>query len=360
MTGRFVNLKATLIPLIILLAATSNLTQAALEDSFCDSTGNLSIQNLNLKGGKFSPGQELQRVTIPISYTCTISYTTYGPGYRPTLGVTPSFQSVINSLKGSGLALDVIIQESGQTPVTFPWSELKRAVTSGSSITKGFGAWLPNPRPPTPAPPYNLNGNMTLRFFVDSAFITNKPISIKVPGIPAFQILSHDPDGVGAKAGKPITTSTFNIRFIPDYSGRVIVSPSVVRMGHFYTDYNDTLAKQVPFTVTAQQNLGAGSPFSAPLAIEFKTTGLTLTDSGRAVILHNTDGQLNGLKLVVEDEASTPVIFNSVVPMGTINMGYEPNGKIIKTYTATVTPISGETVKTGNFSVAMTITITYI
>ncbi|ECI3373099.1 adhesion protein, partial [Salmonella enterica subsp. diarizonae] len=85
------------------------------------------------------------------------------------------------------------------------------------------------------------------------------------------------------------------LRFIPDNSGRVIISPSVVRMGHFYTEYKETMvAREVPFTVTAQQNTGTQTPFVAPLAIEFQTNGLTLADADSSVTLKNTKGEVNG------------------------------------------------------------------
>ncbi|EIR0756242.1 adhesion protein, partial [Salmonella enterica] len=322
---------------------------AQVTDSYCDSTGNFSIQNINLKGGNFTEGQELQSISIPVSYTCYTFPKTFGPEYRATMQINQNFRTVMNTLSGAGLGVDVIIQENGQAPVTFPWSDIKSALNSGRSVTKGFGRWLNfKPFPPVPAT-YPLTGIMTLRIFVEAKF-NSTFASITVPSVSAFNILAYDPASISAISGKPVTTSSFNLRFIPDNSGRVIISPQTVRLGHFYTTYEPSLSKETTFTVTAQQNIGSGHNFTAPLAIAFKTNGLTLADADSAVILHNTDGQPNGLKLLVSDETGTPVTFNKAAPLGDINITPGATGRIVKQYTATVKAIPGETVKTGNFA----------
>ncbi|EBF1800571.1 fimbrial protein [Salmonella enterica] len=332
---------------------------AQVTDSYCDSMGHFTIQNINLKGGNFTEGQELQSINIPVSYTCYTFPKTFGPEYRATLQINQNFRTVMNTLSGAGLGVDVTIQESGQAPVSFPWSDIKRAINSGSSVTKGFGRWLNfKPFPPVPAV-YPLTGTMTLRIFVEAKF-NSTFANINVPSVSAFNIMAYDPTSIGAISGKPVTTSSFNLRFIPDNSGRVIVSPSVINLGHFYTTYEPSLSKETAFTVTAQQNIGSGHNFTAPLAIAFKTNGLTLADADRAVILHNTDGQPNGLKLMVSDETGTPVTFNKTAPLGDINITPGATGRIVKQYTATVKAIPGETVKTGNFATAMTVVVTYI
>ncbi|EFS7707291.1 fimbrial protein [Salmonella enterica] len=329
---------------------------AQVTDSYCDSTGHFSIQNINLKGGNFTEGQELQSINIPVSYTCYTFPKSYGPEYRATLQINQNFRSVMNTLSGAGLGVDVTIQESGQSPVSFPWSDIKRAINSGSSVTKGFGRWLNfKPVPAT----YPLTGTMTLRIFVE-AKLNSTFANINVSSVSAFNILAYDPAGIGFKPGEPVTTSSFNLRFIPDNSGRVIVSPSVINLGHFYTTYEPSLSKETAFTVTAQQNIGSGHNFTAPLAIAFKTNGLTLADADSTVILHNTDGQPNGLKLMVSDETGTPVTFNKAAPLGDMNITPGATGRIVKQYTATVKAIPGETVKTGNFATAMTVVVTYI
>lgn len=340
--------------LIMMTGFVSTSAFAQLEDSHCDATGTFSVKNFNLKAGSFGPGQELQSVSITVSYTCSLAPKSYGPDYAATLSINPQFQSVITALEGAGLGMDLIMQEGSQAPVTFKWQEMRDAITGGKSVTKTFGEKL-YPYPQT----YNLTGHLTLRLFVESAYVANKFVSISVPGVAAFNVLAYNPNGLNFKPGNPIDLTPFNIRFIPDNSGRIIIAPSVIQLGHFYTEYKDSQEKTKPFTVTAQQAVGAGRPFETPLSIEFKTNGLTLTDADKAVTLRNTDGQLNGLKLSLVDDADTPVTFNSATSMGNITMGYESTGKIVKQYTARVSPISGETVKTGSFTAAMTVVVTY-
>ncbi|EBX1769674.1 adhesion protein [Salmonella enterica subsp. enterica serovar Poona] len=332
---------------------------AQVEDSHCDATGTFSVKNFNLKAGSFGVGQELQSVSIPVSYTCYLAPKSYGPDYAATLSINPQFQSVITALGGAGLGMDLIMQEGSQAPVTFKWQEMRDAITGGASVTKTFGeklALVPGNAYPQI---HNLKGRLTLRLFVESAYVANKFVSISVPGVAVFNVLAYNPNGLKFKPGNPIALTPFNIRFIPDNSGRIIIAPSVIQLGHFYTEYKDSQEKTKPFTVTAQQAVGAGRPFETPLSIEFKTNGLTLTDADKAVALRNTDGQLNGLKLSLVDDADTPVTFNSETSMGNITMGYESTGKIVKQYTARVSPISGETVKTGSFTAAMTVVVTY-
>ncbi|WP_272517460.1 MULTISPECIES: adhesion protein [unclassified Providencia] len=352
--------QAMLPTLFILLVAICSPAFSQVTDSYCDSTGNISIQNINLKGGNFTAGQELQTINIPISYICYTFPKTFGPEYRPTLQINQNFRTIMNILSGAGLGLDITIQESGEAPVTFPWRDIKLAINSGSSVTKGFGRWLNfKPFPPVPAT-YPLTGTITIRIFVETKF-TQTFANISAPSVSAFNLLAYDPTGISVKLGKPVTTSSFNLRFIPDSSGRVIISPSVVRMGHFYTEYNETMvAKETPFTVTAQQNIGTQTPFVAPLAIEFQTNGLDLADADSSVTLKNTKGETNGFRLLVMDEAGIPVKLNTKANMGSINLDNGSGGKIVKQYKVKVEPISGADIKTGNFSTAMTVVVTYI
>ncbi|EKY8364231.1 hypothetical protein RDV39_005048, partial [Salmonella enterica] len=179
--------------MLLLTACAPAFAQAT--DSYCDSTGNFSIQNINLKGGSFTEGQELQSISIPVSYTCYTFPQTYGIDYRSTLQINQNFRTVMSTLSGAGLGVDVIIQENGQVPVTFPWSDIKSALNSGSSVTKGFGRWLNfKPFPPVPAV-YPLTGTMTLRIFVEAKF-NSTFANITVPSAPAFNILAYDPTGI--------------------------------------------------------------------------------------------------------------------------------------------------------------------
>lgn len=264
--------------------------QANIDWSYCDANGHVSIQNINLKGGKYVTGQELQSVTVPISYTCYTKWKSYGPDYSTTLNLY-SLGQVVSALKSSGLGMDIIVQEGGRAPVTFTWKEIQ-AGFSGWSNSKVFGQYM------DPEKTYNRSGTLTLRIFVYQAF-TKTFLNLNIPSS-TINILPYNPVGMTAPtvSFKPLTVSGFNLRFVPDNSGRVIVSPSVINLGHFYTEYKDTMvAREAAFTVTAQQNIGTQTPFVTPLAIEFKTNGLTLADADTSVTLKNTKGEANGFRL---------------------------------------------------------------
>ncbi|EJU2683741.1 fimbrial protein, partial [Salmonella enterica] len=229
---------------------------------------------------------------------------------------------------------------------------------SGWSRSKTFGQRM------EPEKTYNRSGTLTFRIFVDVVY-KNTFLNINIPAS-TLHILPYNPTQPGSVvypptvSYKPLTVSAFNLRFIPDNSGRVIISPSVVNLGHFYTEYKDTMvAREAPFTVTAQQNIGTQSPFVAPLAIEFKTNDVTSADSDTSVTLKNTKGEANGFRLSVVDDSGNQVHFNKQADMGSINLDNASGGKIIKNYKAKVEPIPGAEIKTGNFSAAMTVVVTY-
>ncbi|EMA5877697.1 fimbrial protein [Salmonella enterica] len=353
MTARLFNMKVLIMSGLFMCLAVCGTARAALEWSKCDANGHVNIQNINLKGGQFSAGQELQSISVPISYTCETKWKSYGPSYYTTLNLY-SLGQVVSALKSNGLGMDITVQEGSGTPVTFTWQEIQ-AGFSGWSNSKVFGQYM------DPDKTYNRSGTLTLRIFVEHVF-TKTFLNINIPES-TINILPYNPSGWGTPtvSFKPLTVSAFNLRFIPDNSGRVIISPPVINLGHFYTEYEDTMvAREAVFTVTAQQNIGTPTPFVAPLAIEFKTNGLTLADADTSVTLENTKGEANGFRLLVVDDSGNPVHFNTKADMGDINLNNTSGGKVIKNYKAKVEPIPGAEIKTGNFSAAMTVVVTYI
>ncbi|EHC5989875.1 fimbrial protein [Salmonella enterica] len=358
MTERLFNMKSLILSGALMLLAVCDPAQANFDWSKCDANGNVNIQNINLKGGQYSPGQELQKITVPIRYTCETKWSSIGGFvYSATMYLSDMGQ-MVNALKGSGLGMDIIAQEGGNTPVTFTWQEIK-AGFSGWSSSKTFGQRMDSSKI------YNLSGTLTLRIFVDVVY-KNTFLNIGIPAS-TLHILPYNQTQPGTVvypptvSYKPLTVSAFNLRFIPDNSGRVIISPSVVNLGHFYTEYKDTMvAREAPFTVTAQQNIGTQSPFVAPLAIEFRTNGLTLADADSTVILKNNKQENNGFGLsVIDVDNDTPVKFNMKADMGPIHLDNGAGGRIIKHYKAKVEAIPGAEIKTGDFSAAMTVIVTY-
>lgn len=342
-----------------MLLAVCDPAQANFDWSKCDANGNVNIQNINLKGGQYSPGQELQKITVPISYTCETTWSSIGTFVYSTAMYLSDMGQVVNALKGSGLGMDIIAQEGGNTPVTFTWKEIQ-AGFSGWSRSKTFGQRM------EPEKTYNRSGTLTFRIFVDVVY-KNTFLNINIPAS-TLHILPYNPTQPGSVvypptvSYKPLTVSAFNLRFIPDNSGRVIISPSTtINMGRFYTEYKETMVpREVPFTVTAQQNVGTQIPFVAPLAIEFRTNGLTLADADSTVILKNNKQENNGFGLsVIDVDNDTPVKFNMKADMGPIHLDNGAGGRIIKHYKAKVEAIPGAEIKTGDFSAAMTVIVTY-
>ncbi|EBR5103437.1 fimbrial protein [Salmonella enterica] len=357
MTARLFNMKSLILSGAFMLLAVCDPAQANFDWSKCDANGNVNIPDINLKGGQYSPGQELQKITVPISYTCETKWSSIGGFVYSAAMYLSDMGQIVNALKGSGLGMDIIAQEGGNTPVTFTWKEIQ-AGFFGWSKSKTFGQRMDQSKI------YNLSGTLTLRIFVDVVY-KNTFLNIVIPAS-TLHILPYNPTQPGSViypptvSYKPLTISAFNLRFIPDNSGRVIISPSVVNLGHFYTEYKDTMvAREAPFTVTAQQNIGTQSPFVAPLAIEFKTNDVTSADSDTSVTLKNTKGEANGFRLSVVDDSGNQVHFNKQADMGSINLDNASGGKIIKNYKAKVEPIPGAEIKTGNFSAAMTVVVTY-
>ncbi|EOF5962068.1 fimbrial protein [Salmonella enterica] len=357
MTARLFNMKSLILSGAFMLLAVCDPAQANFDWSKCDANGNVNIPDINLKGGQYSPGQELHKITVPISYTCTTTYNSIGSFVYSTAVYISDIGKVVSALKNSGLGMDIIIQEGGRAPVTFPWKDIV-AGFSGWTKSKTFGQVMEENKT------YNRSGILTFRIFVDVVY-KNTFLNINIPAS-TLNILPYNPTQPGISvypptvSYKPLTISAFNLRFIPDNSGRVIISPSVVNLGHFYTEYKDTMvAREAPFTVTAQQNIGTQSPFVAPLAIEFKTNDVTSADSDTSVTLKNTKGEANGFRLSVVDDSGNQVHFNKQADMGNINLDNASGGKIIKNYKAKVEPLPGAEIKTGNFSAAMTVVVTY-
>ncbi|EDX7835913.1 fimbrial protein [Salmonella enterica] len=353
MTERLLHMKTLILSGMFLFFSVCDSARAAIEWSYCNATGSVSIQNLNIKAGQYVAGNELYNIKdIPFSYTCITSSNTYSEPYNATISLR-NVRPMVEALKKSGLGMELFIQEGSREPVKFSWQEIQ-AGFSGWASSKIFGQKLEQNKT------YNLSGKLTARIYVVQSF-NYAFINLNIPAS-TFNILPYQPSTVPSptKPYTPLSVSAFNIRMIPDSSGRVIISPSVLRMGRFYTEYKDTMVpREIPFTVTAQQNVGTLAPFVAPLAIEFRTNGLTLADADSTVILKNTKGESNGFRLSVMDEAGNPVKFNVKADMGSISLDNGSGGKIIKQYKAKVEAIPGAEIKTGDFSAAMTVIVTY-
>ncbi|ELC0746152.1 fimbrial protein [Salmonella enterica] len=354
MTEQLFSMKTRVLSGVFLFFAVCGAAQANIDWSYCNAKGNINIPNINIKGGRYETGQELEKISIPFSYTCVTKLKTYATPYNATISVK-NVKQMVDALKNSGLGMELFIQEGSRAPVNYTWAEIQKGFT-GWAASKVFGQQLDVEKT------YNLNGTLTLRIFVEQKF-NNTFVNFSIPGS-TFDILPYNPSAIFPPTVPytPLTISAFNIRFIPDNSGRVIISPSTnINMGRFYTEYKETMAsREIPFTVTAQQNVGTQTPFVAPLAIEFRTNDLTLADADSTVILKNNKQENNGFRLsVIDVDNNTPVKFNMKTDMGSIHLDNGAGGKIIKQYKAKVEAIPGAVIKTGAFSAAMTVIVTY-
>lgn len=348
-------MKSLILSGVFLFFAVCDSARAAIEWSYCNATGSVNIQNINIKAGQYGTGDELQTIKdIPFSYTCITAIKTYSEPYNATISLK-NVQPMVDVLKKSGLGMELFIQEGSRDPVKFSWREIQ-AGFAGWSSSKIFGQELEQNKT------YNLSGKLTVRIYVEQSFKYGF-LNINIPAS-TFDILPYKPSTVSPpiKPYTPLSVSAFNIRMVPDNSGKVIISPSnTINMGRFYTEYKETLVpREVPFTVTAQQNVGTQIPFVAPLAIEFRTNGLTLADADSTVILKNNKQENNGFRLSVMDvDNNTPVQFNVKTDMGSIHLDSGAGGRIIKQYKAKAEAIPGAVIKTGAFSAAMTVIVTY-
>lgn len=355
MTERLFNMKSLILSGVFLFFAVSDSARANIDWSYCNATGSVNIQNINIKAGQYSAGDELQKIKdIPFSYTCITTIKTYSEPYNATISLK-NVQPMVDALKKSGLGIELFIQEGSRDPVNFSWREIQ-AGFAGWASSKIFGQELEKNKT------YNLSGKLTVRIYVEQSFKYSF-LNINIPAS-TFDILPYKPSTVPppSKPYTPLSVSAFNIRMIPDNSGTVIISPSAtINMGRFYTEYKETMVpREVPFTVTAQQNVGTQIPFVAPLAIEFRTNGLTLADADSTVILKNNKQENNGFGLsVIDVDNDTPVKFNMKADMGPIHLDNGAGGRIIKHYKAKVEAIPGAEIKTGDFSAAMTVIVTY-
>lgn len=98
MIKRLLNLNILILSGSLIFLAVCNSAQAAIDWSYCDANGHVSIQNINLKGGQYATGQELHRVTVPISYTCYTKWKSYGPSYYTTLNLY-NLAEVVTAIK---------------------------------------------------------------------------------------------------------------------------------------------------------------------------------------------------------------------------------------------------------------------
>ncbi|EDQ2393750.1 fimbrial protein [Salmonella enterica subsp. enterica] len=362
MSGQMTRLKIILVILAMMTGPAVLPVQAAGSDRCDVSSPALPFTNINIKSTGYNAGDTLKEFSFDIKYSCRTNFDNAdqdGSKYHyPTLVTTPAFGAVIQSLKNSSLGLELTIQENGQPAYTLTWDEINRT-GQGMIIRKQFGEHLPikfqNETVVT-----DRAAILSGRIFAINAY-QGAPVIVNTPALSSvLEIVPVNNNSPYIK-GNGINSNAFFIRIFPDNLGQVFISPSQVSFGRIYATSNDTLTKiSPPFTVTAKQITGTPVPFEVPLDIEFKTGGLPLTDSDHSIKL-STSGTVdeNGLKLSIIDSENQKVTFNKTYPIGEIQFGQSASSYISKTYTAKVEPVPGAVIKTGTFSAAVTVVLTY-
>lgn len=128
-------MKSLILSGVFLFFAVCDSARANYDWSKCDANGNVNIQNINLRGGQYLQGQELQKITVPISYTCTTTWSSIGSLVYSTAVSLSNMKQVATALKDRGLGMDIVIQEGNGTPVLFSWKDIQ-AGFSGWSVQK--------------------------------------------------------------------------------------------------------------------------------------------------------------------------------------------------------------------------------
>ncbi|EMB8651067.1 hypothetical protein U9U05_002376 [Salmonella enterica] len=325
--------------------------------SYCDSTGSTQLQfhNITFKSGSLPGPGSILYTSEPytIGYSCTTLSPPVGGG--PALKYAPLFirlgdiQPLVQALKDAGLGMNLILQESGQPPVTWYWNE----INTSNFANKVFGASVP-------AGASDVRRTMTIRLQLVIADTINRAQIVHVPSLTSFAVSIVTSGWLRAVQ---ITTSAFDIRYIPDNYGTVTVMPSSFALGHIYTTMPEP--RRVSFSVTAAQRAGTSGPlgsFTIPLNITFTANNKALTDAGQAILLNNDDGQQNGLKLSIKDnDTAGNITFGQASTLGTLVVAGSglPPPPVTKQYTARVEPVAGQTLKTGSFSADVVATVTY-
>lgn len=279
-----------------------------------------------------------------INYSCYAN-STYE--FQPALEKLNDFNALIlNKLNAAGLGLQIEIQSYGIWDIgNEQYFKIGSAYTGNSGLrTLKF----------------------RVRLYVKSPI--TKPLKTVFSPATAFKIIFKS-GGTGTP-GVSIPTSGWTLQYVPSCIGKVDF-PTTVRMGRIISggeNFSGTLPRQSSFRITARYNEGCTtssdlSVFGISLKIRFDPIGSQLTDTGKAIVVSNTDGEKNGLKLKIQDMSVAG--FKKFVPFDGSKSDFSGLGDSVTTYsrnfTAWLYPISNDpkNIKSGNFSIPVTIKITY-
>ncbi|EEG7923161.1 fimbrial protein, partial [Salmonella enterica subsp. enterica serovar Newport] len=345
-------LKLTSTGLAVFLSTFCHSVQAVPTVDFetCSVTGGntIQLQDINITPDNFNTGSVLySSPPITVNYACNVFSSRV---YKPELVFKLDyFRSFSKALDNAGLGMNLTITESGNTPVLFSWDEIKGV--SGNELRKPFGTQLP---PGTTERTATIKMDILYtKAYSESSAVKNIPAVANVMNIVPISYAVR-PNGIGL--------SSFNIRILRRGLGTVDITPSLVNLGHFYTTWEPSQNKQATFRVTARQVLrpAVGQQFTLPLSVTFGKGALS-GDTPQTLNLFNSgeSDQPNGLQLSIQDDAGNLITFDKESPLGDITITSPVSGSVSRTYTAIVSPKPGGAVKTGRFSAAIPVTVTY-
>ncbi|HCL5270411.1 TPA: hypothetical protein N2G33_002617 [Salmonella enterica] len=356
MTEWIFNMKTKLTVLVMMLCSFCMTKVYAAEPGINDcvvtSGQNINLRNINLTTDDFKLGPDsvIYRITQNAGVKCWMGYDTQYPTLVFNQGYFSDFSRKLDNM-GLGFRVSIKETENPSNVAFFSWDEIKKT-QGGNELRKEFGTKLP-------IGITERNVTLTLEFLYTKAYSESSAVThfagiANVLNIVSFSY-SHRVDG--------FVLSGFNVRIIRNGLGKVDIVPSLVNFGHIYTTYQPSQTRQANFTVIARQVLrpAVGQEFTIPLAITFGKGSLTQA-TGQTLNLVSLDGlnkgQPNGLRLSIKD-GTKEVTFDKPEVLGDITITGAITGNVSKTYTAVVTPTPGESIKTGRFSAAIPVTVTY-
>ncbi|MEB6660296.1 hypothetical protein MXL91_02495 [Achromobacter ruhlandii] len=256
------------------------------------------------------------------------------------------------------------------------------------------GQWNPDPTAPTYAPYFSVDapydgdsgerlGRIILLLYAERR--VTRPLRVFLPPSFAFKLIADET--AGGDPGIFLNSSASRFQFIPSCVGAVNVDNTVIFDTVLTTaNYNGKLPQAKPFNVTTRMNSpacpgleGLTSPPSTsnPLdelylrtAVSFVPQSGERTDLlDQTIYLKNADGQENGLKLTITNEANQTVTLGALPAddHGTFPSRYNGNlGGLLhgttlsqtQTYTAHLERTTAE-LKTGKFSTQVLVKVTW-
>ncbi|EHY9252253.1 hypothetical protein K4955_004689 [Salmonella enterica] len=354
MTVQCLTVKAMLAGLVIILCSFCITVHATPAPNNCEVTSGQAInfRNINLTTDEFTPGvtSVIYSVTQPVQFTCHSGMA----GGKPMLVFNQSyFKQFAGQLSKMGLGLQFTITEQGQSPVEVSWGDLQE-IADGNELQVLFGKALD-------AGYSEHRATIKMDFLYTAVYrgtstITDFAGASNVVNITVKAATTRE---------KGFILSNFSVKILRRGLGKIDILPQNVNFGRLYTTWKPSQTKQANFTVIASQKLGAATDFTVPLDIKFESGAFLTSPDGQALKLVSQDGpnagQSNGLLLsITDDDTQGKITFDKKEAMGSLNITSSLNGiNITKKYTAKVTPETTGDVKTGKFTAAVNVTVTY-